>query len=52
MTISNQSVTQWDFCSCFLRTIFEILGTGVERSTLVSPLAINREWCCVLWSLL
>jgi len=28
-TISNQPVTQWDFCACILRTIFEILGTVV-----------------------
>jgi len=50
--ISNQPVIHWVFCACFLRTMFAILGTEVERGTLMSSLGINREWCCVLWSLL
>jgi len=32
--IFKQSVTQWDFCACFLLTISEILGTMIERDTL------------------
>ena len=31
----NQSVTQWNFCACFLRTMSEILGRVVERNTLM-----------------
>jgi len=39
-TISQESVTQWDVCACFLRKIFDILGTVVERDRLLS---------CHLW---
>jgi len=34
----NQSVTQWDFRACFLRTMSEILGTVFERYILTSSL--------------
>jgi len=46
----SQSVTEWDFCAGFLRKISEILGTGVERDTLMTSSETNWDRCFVLWS--
>jgi len=46
----NQSATQWTFFACFLRTISGILGTDVERDTLMVSLVTNRDRWFVLWS--
>jgi len=45
----NRSVTQWELWACFPRIISVILGTVVERNTLMSSLGINRDRCFVLW---
>jgi len=46
----NKSVTQRDFCACFVRAVSEILVTVVERDPLRSSLAIDRDRYFVLWS--
>jgi len=45
----NHSVIQWDFSTCFQRTKSKILGTVLERDTIMSSFGINRDRCFVLW---